>query len=79
MAEYDRIWKSSIGIRSFLLDPAKSARRNPATATEIRLPLPDLGCICWTLIFIFRNFFEQAKRRKIFYDENYFTSKQTEH
>jgi hypothetical protein len=51
--------------------------------------LPDSGGICLTLIFEFCKFFVRAKHRKIFslemispklfYDENYFTLKQTEH
>jgi hypothetical protein len=56
--------------------------------------LPNSGDSCQTLIFTFGNFFVQAKYRKIFlrksfflkmisskifYDENYFMSKQTEY
>jgi hypothetical protein len=56
--------------------------------------LPDSGNICQTLIFAFCNFFRASQTpknifekiiflkiisSKLFYDENHFMSKQTEH
>jgi len=81
-------WQGSGGVWQFWPDPAKRVCWNPATSTE-RCRIPA------TVAFSpFCNFFVRTKRQKIFsrkllflkmisskifYDGNYFTSKQTEH
>jgi hypothetical protein len=59
---YDRIRKSLAGIRPNLL----------AGIRQWRPDVPDFGGIYHTLIFAFRNFFVQAKRRKIFSRKSFF-------
>jgi hypothetical protein len=69
------------GIQPFWLDPAKHACWNSATATgccRISVTIAFLSFVIFLCKPMPENIFKIISS-KIFYDENHFTSKQTEH